>query len=174
MLCANADKIHFIPLLDVHVVKDSSSIFAFEGDKSLGTRAALFFHCSGITMATGANTTPLGRLHPVLQARSAYTQEPLLPLPVSMPGVGMPGVGMPGVSMPGVSMSGVSMSGVSMSGVSMPGGSIPGVSMPGVSMGGVGGVGGSGGGGGGGSKDPELKRHLEAAKRAASALFPGV
>ena len=113
-------------------------------------------------MATGANTTPLGRLHPVLQARSAYTQEPLLPLPVSMPGVGMPGVGMPGVSIPGVSMPGVSMPGVSM----------PGVSMPGVSMGGVGGVGGSGGGGG--SKDPELKRHLEAAKRAASALFPGV
>ena len=111
-------------------------------------------------MATGANTTPLGRLHPVLQARSAYTQEPLLPLPVSMPGVGMPGVSMPRVSMPGVSMPGVSM---------------PGVSMPGVSMGGVGGVGGSGGGGGGGgSKDPELKRHLEAAKRAASALFPGV
>ena len=174
MLCVNADKMHFIPLLDVHVVRDSSSVFAFEGDKSLGTRAALFFHCSGVTMATGANTTPLGRLHPVLQARSAYTQEPLLPLPVSMPGVGMPGVGIPGVSMPGVSIPGVSMSGVSMPGGSIPGGSIPGVSMPGVSMGGVGGVGGSGGGGGGGSKDPELKRHLEAAKRAASALFPGV
>ena len=140
--------------------RDSSSILAFEGDKSLGTRQTLFFHCSGVTMATGANTTPLGRLHPVLQARSAYTQEPLLPLPVSMPGVGMPGVSMPRVSMPGVSMPGVSM---------------PGVSMPGVSMGGVGGVGGSGGGGGGGgSKDPELKRHLEAAKRAASALFLGV
>ena len=108
-------------------------------------------------MATGANTTPLGRLHPVLQARSGFSQEPLLPLPGSMPGVSMPGVSMPGVSMPGVSMPGVGM---------------PGVSMPGVSMGGVGG--GGGGGGGGGSKDPELKRHLEAAKRAASALFPGV
>ena len=130
------------------------------GDKGPGL--ALFFHCSGVTMATGANTTPLGRLHPVLQARSGFAQEPLLPLPGSMPGVSMPGVSMPGVSMPGVSMPGVSMPGVSM----------PGISMPGVSMGGVGGGGGSGGGGGG-SKDPELKRHLEAAKRAASALFPG-
>ena len=27
--------------------------------------------------------------------------------------------------------------------------------------------------GGGGSKDPELKKHLEAAKRAASAIFAG-
>ena len=55
-------------------------------------------------MATGANTTPLGRLHPVLAAK-------LVP---------------------------------------------------------------SDGSSGGGSKDPELKRHLEAAKRAAEALFSGV
>ena len=76
-------------------------------------------------MATGANTTPLGPLHPVLAARTAVRSEPLLP---THPGL----------------------------------------------MGGLGGGVTSVAVGGGGSKDPELKRHLEAAKRAASALFPGV
>lgn len=75
-------------------------------------------------MATGANTTPLGPLHPVLAARTAVRSEPLLP---THPGL----------------------------------------------MGGLGGGVTSVAVGGGGSKDPELKRHLEAAKRAASALFPG-
>ena len=57
-----------------------------------GPGLALLFHCSGVTMATGANTTPLGHLHPVLQTRSGFAQEPLLPLPGSIPGVSIPGV----------------------------------------------------------------------------------
>lgn len=84
-----------------------------------------FLQCVNINMATGANTTPLGPLHPVLAARTAVRSEPLLP---THPGL----------------------------------------------MGGLGGGVASVAVGGGGSKDPELKRHLEAAKRAASALFPGV
>ena len=87
-----------------------------------------FLQCVTVTMATGANTTPLGPLHPVLAGlagRPVARSEPLLPThPGMMAGLG---VGLLGI-----------------------------------------------GGGGGGSKDPELKRHLEAAKRAASALFPGV
>ena len=69
-------------------------------------------------MATGANTTPMGRLHPVLAAKMNATSSP------------------------------VTSVGTAYSTSSTPGS-------------------------GSGSKDPELKRHLEAAKRAASALFPG-
>ena len=66
-------------------------------------------------MATGANTTPLGRLHPILAARQTPSPSPVAAR------VGVAG----------------------------------------------------GGGGGSGSRDPELQKHLEAAKRAASAIFSG-
>ena len=69
-------------------------------------------------MATGANTTPLGPLHPILAARLASQGQASQPPPPSS------------------------------------------------------GVGGGGMGPMGGSKAPELWKHLEAAKRAAEALFP--
>ena len=75
-------------------------------------------------MATGANTTPLGPLHPILAAR--MSQGGLLPTPNVEPTI------------------------TSISNTVSP--------APPTSL---------------GSKDPELKRHLEAAKRAACALFPG-
>ena len=67
-------------------------------------------------MATGANTTPLGKLHPVLASRLAVAGANQTPESQGL---------------------------------------------------------GSRVGPRGGSRDPELQKHLEAAKRAASALFPG-
>ena len=96
-------------------------------------------------MATGANTTPLGPLHPILAARIGQ------PSPGAGAGVGLgiiPGMGglLP---TPPQFESVTPPTSASLSSAT---------NVQPTSL---------------GSKDPELKKHLEAAKRAASALFPG-
>ena len=96
----------------------------------------LFALCSSTTaMATGANTTPMGPLHPILAAKIRYYKSSLW------------------------CSTYVQMSSLLVHTYSA---AVP--SHPAPSETGNGVV--------GGSKDPELRRHLEAAKRAASALFP--
>jgi splicing factor 1 len=102
-------------------------------------------------MATGANTTPLGRLHPILAAKKgqspAASDRSLIPA-TAMGGI-LPtphGTPTPVYTPPAPDPVTVGASKAASVVASLSSGA--------------------------GSKDPELKKHLEAAKRAASALFP--
>lgn len=105
-------------------------------------------------MATGANTTPLGRLHPILAAKIGQSQSsPAPPAPSTAAGMEymIPPTAMGGLlptpyQSPTAAPNSAALSASTASAAAS---------------------------NGMGSKDPELKRHLEAAKRAASALFPG-
>lgn len=121
--------------------------------------APLFSRTSSpVVMATGANTTPLGRLHPILAAKIGHSQStPAPPTPPTstpmdymIPPAAMGGLLPTPYQSPAPTLSPASLGASKASSLA--------ASLPSNGM---------------GSKDPELKRHLEAAKRAASALFPG-
>ena len=113
-------------------------------------------------MATGANTIPLRRLHPILAAKmGSQPQQPLLPSASALPPTTMiPATAMGGLlptpyqdhtSSPSPSVLAASKAAYKAASVAASLSSV-------IPM---------------GSKDPELKKHLDAAKRAAFALFPG-
>ena len=112
-------------------------------------------------MATGANTIPLRRLHPILAAKMGSQPSPLLPSASALPPTTMiPATAMGGLlptpyqdhtSSPSPSVLAASKAAYKAASVAASLSSV-------IPM---------------GSKDPELKKHLDAAKRAAFALFPG-
>ena len=120
-------------------------------------------------MATGANTIPLGRLHPILAAKmgnQSSPQPPPPPPPNSAPLVTISSTLIPATAMGGLlptpygtptpiyTPPAPNPVAVGASKAASVAASIQAAHAM-------------------GSKDPELKKHLAAAKRAATALFPG-
>ena len=112
-------------------------------------------------MATGANTIPLVRLHPILAAKMGSQPQPLLTSASALPPTTM----IPATAMGGLlptpyhdHASSPSPSVLAASKAAFKAASVAASLSSSLPM---------------GSKDPELKKHLDAAKRAAFALFPG-